>query len=137
MHDNLCHTLIHNDPHRGNWYISGAGRMGLLDWQTTCFGHWSRDIAYALPTLLTVEQRREWEYELLCRYRLRADIPDTVDEAWLRYGQQLAGGLLFWAPTLRPPGGFPDMQPRSLAVELLSRIGAAMVDYGTVTLLVQ
>lgn len=135
MHDHLPHTLLHNDPHRGNWYVTGAGRMGLLDWQTTCFGHWSRDLAYALPTLLTVDQRRAWEYDLLCRYRLRAELDETVDEAWLRYRQQLAGGLLFWAPTLRPPRGFPDMQPRSLAVELLSRITAAMVDHGTVALL--
>lgn len=128
-------TLLHNDPHRGNWYITGAGRMGLLDWQTNCFGHWSRDLAYALPTLLTVDQRRAWEYDLLCRYRLRAELDETVDEAWLRYRQQLAGGLLFWAPTLRPSRGFPDMQPRTLAVELLTRITTAMVDHDTVDLL--
>jgi hypothetical protein len=131
LHDELPVTLLHNDPHRGNWYVTCEGRMGLLDWQTVCIGHWSRDLAYAIPTLLTVHQRRDWERDLVHRYHRRAGLSESLDEAWLRYRQQLVGGLLFWAPTLRPPRGFPEMQPRALAVELMTRITTAMVDHGT------
>ncbi|MEO9329065.1 aminoglycoside phosphotransferase family protein [Gordonia aurantiaca] len=132
IHDELPATLLHNDPHRGNWYVTRDGRMGLLDWQTVCIGHWSRDLAYAIPTLLTVPQRRDWERDLVRRYHQRAGLSESLDEAWLRYRQQLIGGLLFWAPTLRPPRGFPEMQPRVLAVELMTRISTAMVDHETV-----
>jgi len=134
MHDELPGTLLHNDPHRGNWYVTGEGRMGLLDWQTVCIGHWSRDLAYAIPTLLTVHQRRDWERDLVRRYHQRAELSESLDEAWLRYRQQLVGGLLFWAPTLRPPRAFPEMQPRALAVELMTRISTAMADHGTIDL---
>ncbi|WP_162904426.1 aminoglycoside phosphotransferase family protein [Gordonia rubripertincta] len=37
LHDELPVTLLHNDPHRGNWYVTCEGRMGLLDWQTVMY----------------------------------------------------------------------------------------------------
>ena len=78
--------------------------------------------------LLEVEDRRAWERDLLGRYLERSGMPESADEAWLRYRQQLIGALLKWSPTLHTPAGFPEMQPPALARELLRRITAAMVD---------
>jgi aminoglycoside phosphotransferase (APT) family kinase protein len=41
--------------HLGNWHFTGGGAMGLCDWQCISVGHWSRDLAYALASTLTVD----------------------------------------------------------------------------------
>jgi hypothetical protein len=135
LHDTLPATVLHADVHIGNWYLSGDGAPGLCDWQCVGHGHWSLDVAYALTTLLPVEDRRAWERELLARYLDRAGAPESEDEAWLRYRQQIPGALLKWTPALNPPRGLPQMQPRPVATELLQRITAAMVDHDVLDLL--
>jgi aminoglycoside phosphotransferase (APT) family kinase protein len=73
--------------HLGNWYFMGGGAMGLCDWQCISVGHWSRDLAYALASTLTVERRRSWERELIALYLQRLaeacgavlDFPTTWD----------------------------------------------------------
>ena len=60
----------------------GDGRMGLCDWQCVSAGHWSLDVAYALTTLLTIEDRRAWERDLLARYLERSGAPESPDEAF-------------------------------------------------------
>jgi hypothetical protein len=130
MHDGLDATLLHGDPHPGNWFLTRQGDPGLLDWQCISFGHWSRDIAYAITTVLTVEQRRAWEDELLRRYAAAAELRENESAIRTSYRRQLAGGLLMWAPTLHKPVGFPDMQPRPIAEAVLVRILTALVDHG-------
>jgi hypothetical protein len=127
-HADLPATVIHADPHLANWYVTANDDMGLCDWQCVCSGHWSLDVAYALVTLLRVEDRRAWERDLLARYLDRSGAPESFDEAWLRYRQQMLGALLKWSPTLHRPPGFPEMQPAVLAEELLRRITAAIID---------
>ncbi len=127
-HQALPGTVLHSDVHLGNWYVDGDGRLGLLDWQCVCHGHWSLDVAYALVTVLPTPERRDWERGLIERYRERAGVAESSEAAWDLYRGQVAGALLKWAPTLRPPRGFPEMQPRAVAEELLRRIAAAMVD---------
>jgi hypothetical protein len=129
LHDRLPATVLHADGHAGNWYMTGAGRPGLCDWQCVGHGHWSLDVAYTLTTLLPVDDRRAWEHELLERYLMRSGAPESIDETWLRYRQQIPGALLKWTPTLNPPRGLPQMQPRPVAVEMLHRITTAMVDH--------
>jgi aminoglycoside phosphotransferase (APT) family kinase protein len=128
LHAELPSTLIHSDVHLANWYVTGDGRMGLCDWQCVSAGHWSLDVAYALTTLLAIEDRRAWEQELVARYLERSGATESADEAFLRYRQQIPGALLKWSPTLHRPAGFPEMQPPELARELLRRIMAAMTD---------
>lgn len=133
LHDTLPPTLIHNDVHLGNWYRTADGRLGLCDWQAVVRGHWSRDLAYALATTLTIEDRRAWEDDLIARYgeRLAAGGGPrvTADEARRAYRQQLWGALAYWAPTYSPPRLMPsDMQPREISGELLRRISAACAD---------
>ena len=38
MHTRRPQTLLHQDPHPGNWFRDSSGRMGLYDWQGTARG---------------------------------------------------------------------------------------------------
>lgn len=124
-------SVIHNDVHLGNWYVTGDGHMGLCDWQCVAVGSGARDLAYALVTALAPEHRRAWERELVDLYVERVTAtPTPVDRAemWDRYRAQVVGALLMWTPTLSRPPVLPDMQPREVALEMLRRIGAAISD---------
>jgi aminoglycoside phosphotransferase (APT) family kinase protein len=133
LHDGLPATVIHNDVHLGNWYRTADGRMGLCDWQAVVTGHWSRDLAYALSTMLTIEDRRAWERDLVERYATALGAaggpPTTAPEAFDAYRRQVWGALAYWAPTYSPPRLMPsDMQPRAISGELLRRISTACDD---------
>lgn len=135
LHDRQPQTLAHHDVHLRNWYVAGNGEMGLGDWQCTVRGHWSRDIAYALSCALPIEDRRNWEEDLLRFYlehMAAAGGPKVdFDEAWLRYRQQMITALTWWTITINPAPDMPDMQPRDATEEFLRRIGTAMDDLGT------
>ena len=60
----LHSNFIHGDCHAGNAYEVG-GRMGLFDWQIFQRGSWSIDVASHLGAVLTVEDRRKSEMDLL------------------------------------------------------------------------
>ncbi|WP_313802355.1 phosphotransferase [Sphingobium sp.] len=131
-HDKAPRTLIHNDPHIGNWYISD-GRMGLCDWQCACVGSWARDLSYSITCSLPVENRRAWEAELLELYvaELNRNVGRQVlsmEEAWPLYRQQMVLALYFWTDVLCHSQNLPDMQPRELTLELIKRITIAMDD---------
>jgi hypothetical protein len=120
-------TVQHGDVHVGNWYVTGEGRMGLCDWQCLCIGHGLRDVAYALSTALTIDDRRAWERELVRRY-VDAVGGTTFDAAFATYRQQLIAALLMWTPTLCHSPIMPDMQPRPVSLALIGRIATAMDD---------
>lgn len=125
-------TLTHEDVHLKNWYVAGSGEMGLSDWQCSTVGHWGRDVAYAIGTALTIEDRRAWERDLLALYldELGRNGGQTVpfDEAWTIYREQLLPALAWWTIVLNPAPGMPEMQPRPTAVEFVTRLGAAIDD---------
>jgi aminoglycoside phosphotransferase (APT) family kinase protein len=128
----LPRTLIHGDVHLGNWYLTAAGGMGLCDWQCVSAGHWSRDLAYALTSALTIDQRRAWERDLIAHYleRLADAGGDVLDfpTAWDLYRQQTLGALTMWTPTHDPPRFLPAMQPKTMTSEMLRRILSAIDD---------
>lgn len=130
-HKGLPETLTHNDVHLKNWYIRGEG-MGLGDWQVSCRGHWSRDLAYTIATALKPEQRRVMERDLITYYldRLNAAGGPKVsfDEAWDHYREQLLSALAWWTMTLTPAGDMPDMQPLDTTIEFLRRLLIAIDD---------
>lgn len=132
IHGQLPTTVLHGDPHLGNWYQTGDSAMGLLDWQCVTVGHWSRDLAYALSSVLTVDQRRAWERDLVALYvELLGDFdgePDAGNHGFLRYRQQLPGALMMWTPVCGSPWFAPEMQPRSVALEMVHRISTAIDD---------
>ncbi|MDP1631248.1 MAG: aminoglycoside phosphotransferase family protein [Caulobacter sp.] len=128
-------TVLHSDVHLGNWYITGAGRMGLCDWQCVNTGLWARDVAYAISATLTVEDRRAWESELLERYleKMRAGTGRhfEFERSWTLYRQQMFAALLMWTPTLCHSPLFPDMQPMEVCLEMIKRMTTAISDLGS------
>jgi thiamine kinase-like enzyme len=131
-HGELPRSLIHSDVHLGNWYVTRQDQMGLNDWQCTCKGHWSRDLAYAIPTSLSVENRRAWEKDLLRLYleELGRAGAGTIefDDAWLCYRQQLFAALAWWTGTLGQPPEAPAMQPPETSLAFIGRIATAIDD---------
>jgi hypothetical protein len=131
-HSTLSRTLIHSDVHLKNWYIDSDGTMGLNDWQCSCKGHWGRDLAYAISTALSVEDRRRWERDLVAYYveRLHAEgiASVTADEAWLYYRHNLFSALAWWTGTLGQPPEAPAMQPPEAALEFIRRMSHAIDD---------
>jgi hypothetical protein len=134
---NLPQTITHGDDHLGNWYIRPDDALGLTDFQNITIGHWSRDVAYAITTALTVENRRAWEKDLLKYYldRLKTYSPsvqESFDESWLNYRQQMISVLTWWTVTLTPsPTMAQEMQTKETTLCFLERIGHAMHDLET------
>lgn len=135
IQNSLPLTFCHGDVHLKNWYIAGVGTMGISDWQNCHVGHWSRDIAYALSTALTVENRRAWERELVAIYldELASNGGPRVafEDGFFQYRQQLMTVLAWWTITLHPAPGLPEMQPRATSLNFLERIATAIDDLDT------
>jgi len=128
-------TMLHSDVHPGNWYVTADGRMGLCDWQCIVHGGWARDIAYALSSHLTPEQRREWEQDLVARHGEQlaaAGIqPLAADEAFLAYRQQMPHAMFMWLATLGRHALQAQLQPDDITLELIRRICTAADDLDT------
>ena len=133
LHKGRPQTLTHCDTHLKNWYIRGESDMGLTDWQVASSGHWSRDIAYAISTAHTIENRRLWEKELFAAYvdamkENGVEMP-PLDVAWDYFRQQLFSALAFWTVTLTPAPSQPEMQPKDVTLEFIKRISTAIDDH--------
>jgi aminoglycoside phosphotransferase (APT) family kinase protein len=132
VHESGPLTILHSDVHIGNWYQTGAGRMGLCDWQCPSRGHWSRDVAYAIGAALSIDDRRRHERELLARYieRLRehCGVRLDFDQSFLHYRQQMLHALAMWTITLRHSPLLPNMQSEAMTLAMIERIGAAVTD---------
>lgn len=127
-------TLIHNDVHVRNWYVTAKGQMGLGDWQICSRGTGIRDVAYAISSSLDTEDRRKWELDLIEHYidQLAAMGVTlfTREQALLSYRQQLPSALAMWTATLCPTPGMPDdMQPEEASLTIVKRICHAMDDW--------
>lgn len=121
-------NVIHGDTHSGNVYVDRDGVPGWLDWQVTQRGHWATDVSYHLATVMTVEDRRAHEPDLLQHYLgelARAGVPDPPgwDEAWERYRLHFPYGYFLWAIT--------RISSREVVLVHIPRIAAAMDDHQT------
>jgi hypothetical protein len=127
-------SVIHSDVHPGNWYLTPDGRPGLCDWQCIAQGHWARDLAYALSSMLEPEARRAWQPQLIAGYlhALKASGGPAVthEDATALYRRQLPVALLMWTPTLCHPPTMPDMQPPEVSLAMIRRITTAIDDAG-------
>jgi hypothetical protein len=110
--------------------------MGLHDWQCVARGHWAQDLAYAMTSLLTPADRRNWERDLIGAYldELAVLAPDTPSpaQAWLAYRQQVFHGLLFWHYTIGAGRMQPAMQPDEISLINLERMTQAVVDLDSI-----
>jgi thiamine kinase-like enzyme len=128
-------TFLHGDVHPGNWYLTGDGRLGLYDWQMCVIGGPARDLAYSLSTHLTTEQRRQWERDLLGRYRdeltARGVEPPTTDELFAGYRRQMVYGVFAWLATIGRSPLQPKYQPDEISLANIARMTQACADLGT------
>ena len=135
-HVNGPTTFLHSDVHIGNWYQTGDGHMGLCDWQCIARGHWSRDLAYAITAALRVEDRRNWDEELVRTYAEELGAvsgePVGFDEAWLGYRRQIPHALLMWTPTLCHSDLLPHMQSDETSLAMIERMTAAIDDVDSI-----
>jgi hypothetical protein len=120
--------LLHTDVHAGNWYMTDAG-MGLFDWTAVARGRGTRDLAYALSSNLTTEDRRAWERELVAQYAERRSA--DPEETWTSYRQQMLFGLYYWVYTLGGGRLQPKMQADDLTRIIVSRTVQATLDLDT------
>src|SRR5262249_211935 len=133
-HSDLPRGLIHSDVHLGNWYLAPSGELGVHDWQCTSRGNWSRDVAYALSTSLTTDDRRAWERDLLRSYldRLAGSSGGRArvlfEDAFRSYRQQLFAALAWWTGTLGQPPEAPAMQPPAVSLTFIGRMARAIDD---------
>jgi Phosphotransferase enzyme family len=138
MHADGPQTVLHDDPHPGNWYRDGEGHMGVFDWQGASRGLWALDFCYAVIAALEPEDRRAWERDLLDLYlghleAMGVKSPPSRDQAWLDYRRHSCKGFVNWLYTIgiRPI----ELQPKDVCLVLLERFGKAMADHRTLELL--
>jgi hypothetical protein len=127
------HCLIHFDPHLGNISLNRDGEIVLMDWQFFRAGHWSHDVSYFISSVLTTEDRRQAERDLLAYYleRLRAHggQPPSFETAWHFYVAGQLYGVFSWVCTQL------EMQTLETIYTLLDRHLKAIEDLGTLELL--
>lgn len=120
-----ANTIVHGDPHLGNLFIDPERGPAFLDWQTVMHGFWAHDVAYALVTALSVDDRRAGERELIAHYGVTlADLGVTLDpqEAWDEYRRHLLYGVA-WALCR------PEWQPDEVCGVNAERALAAITDH--------
>ncbi|KAK1244289.1 hypothetical protein MKX07_003088 [Trichoderma sp. CBMAI-0711] len=61
-------TLLHGDTHIGNVYFTSSGRIGFLDWSAFHFGSCFHDVVYHMTAMLSIEDRRAHEMDILDHY---------------------------------------------------------------------
>jgi aminoglycoside phosphotransferase (APT) family kinase protein len=99
LDDRSVLAVSHGDAHIGNIYVTEAGRLGFLDWQTVCLAPWSDDVAYFLVGALTVTDRRQHERDLLAHYLkalgARGAPAADFETAWAEYRTRHLHGLIW------------------------------------------
>ena len=132
VHAEQPETFLHSDVHIGNWYCTGDGAMGLCDWQCANRGHWSRDLSYVISAALTVDDRRQWERDLVRRYieqrKEKGPFDTSFDQAFAWYGGQMLHALMMWTPTLCHSEHLPHMQSDDTSRAMIERMCAAIDD---------
>lgn len=128
-------TFLHGDVHPGNWYLTRDGTLGLYDWQMCVIGGPARDLAYALTSHLTIEDRRAWEGELLELYRdelaARGIDPPGSADLFLDYRRQAIYGTFAWLATIGRSPLQPKYQPDAISLANLERMTQACADLDT------
>ncbi len=123
--------VLHGDVHTGNVYLDPEGRGSFFDWENAQTGHWAQDVAYHLGSVLTIEDRRAHEEELIRFYLTElaangAPAP-SFDEAWDLYRKSFGYGYLMWVITM--------IRGRDEVLQHMPRLGAALTDHQTYRLL--
>lgn len=134
LHRQEPRTFLHGDPHIGQTYATHEGRMGYADWQIVMQGHWAFDVSYAIASSLPVEDRRDWERDLLRFYLDRLQVAGgpalAFDEAWLAYRRNMLYPYFCWLMTVAGPivPLLPNMQADATSFAIIARTAQAIED---------
>jgi Phosphotransferase enzyme family len=116
--------VIHGDPHVGNLFVDAEDHPGLLDWQLVQRGAWSVDVGYHIASVLSVEDRRSAEDDLLRHYLDCLGSFGVEPPAWDYARPALRGGIVhgffLWSITTK-------VEPAIIEI-LLRRLGTAAAD---------
>ncbi|MFC4595822.1 phosphotransferase [Sphingobium tyrosinilyticum] len=116
--------LLHGDAHAGNVYRDAEGRLGLVDWQVIQKGHWAQDVAYHIAAVLTPEDRRTHERQLLDHYidhvKALGGQPIDREKGWHDYRLGMVYGYYLWSITRK-------VEPQ-ITHEFVRRLGTAVAD---------
>jgi hypothetical protein len=117
--------VLHGDPHTGNLYLDADGRACFFDWEVVQRGNWSQDVAYHLATVLSTEDRRAHEQELVHGYLSElADLGGPAidaEDGWELYRRSFAYGYLLWVITV--------IRGRDEVLAHMPRLAAAIDDH--------
>jgi hypothetical protein len=124
-------TLAHADVRVDNLVFPERGGVRLVDWQTAMRTNGVTDVAILLATSTTIEHRRDWEHDLLLRYRdgvARHGVDLGLDglrndyaESFLWWSSMFANNL----STIDPPPG----RGRDLFDSMIARTAQAAADH--------
>jgi hypothetical protein len=123
--------VLHGDPHTGNVYLNREGLACFFDWESIQTGHWAQDIAYHLGTVLSIDDRRANERELVRHYltELATNGGPSIDfeEGYELYRRGFSHGYFFWVITV--------IRGRDEVLAHMPRLAAAIEDHDTYRLL--
>ncbi|KAF3064416.1 putative aminoglycoside phosphotransferase protein [Daldinia childiae] len=124
-------TLLHGDTHMGNTYFTSDGHIRFLDWSAFHFASCFHDLVYFVSTMMTVEDRRAHEMEILDYYlstlhSLGGPKLDRNDEElMLEYKKSYLTNLIW------PVCGY-ILQPKTTVDAFAERTIAAWVDHNVI-----
>lgn len=126
-------ALSHGDAHFGQLYALPSGEARLLDWQCVQIANHLQDVANLMVSGLSVDDRRRFDRDLLAGYLdglTRFGVADapSLDDCLARFGAY-AMHQLAWVMCL------VEMQPEETCAAITERASAAVLDYGTLKLL--
>jgi hypothetical protein len=123
--------VLHGDPHTGNVYLDREGHPCFFDWESVQTGNWAQDVAYHLGTVLSIDDRRAHERELVRQYlsELAANGGPAIDfeEGYELYRRSFSHGYFFWVITM--------IRGRDEVLAHMPRLAAALKDHDTYRLL--
>ncbi len=123
--------VLHGDPHTGNVYLDRDGHPCFFDWESVETGNWAQDVAYHLGTVLSIDDRRAHESELIRHYlsELATNGGPSIDfeEGYELYRRSFSHGYFFWVIT--------KIRGRDEVLAHMPRLGAALGDHDTYRLL--
>jgi Phosphotransferase enzyme family len=123
--------VLHGDPHTGNVYLDPDDHPCFFDWESITTGNWAQDVAYHLGTVLSIDDRRAHEQELVRLYLsdLAANGGPSIDfeEGYELYRRSFSHGYFFWVITV--------IRGRDEVLAHMPRLAAALKDHDTYRLL--
>jgi aminoglycoside phosphotransferase (APT) family kinase protein len=123
--------VLHGDTHTGNLYLDADDRACFFDWEVVQSGNWSQDVAYHLATVLSIDDRRAHEQELVGVYldelAARGGPRIDADEGFEHYRRSFAYGYLLWVIT--------QIRGRDEVLAHMPRLAAAIGDHDMYRLL--